>query len=165
MKTLRNIFLSGLLIASASVFAQKSENLDIIETTKLEKAKFDVDGVMVEKKIKITEVRTQEVDTKPTQSHLLNQDRLNTPIKVTKTIMMDVNKDNKFERTAIITYKVKNNEIFDIKVTSADASNTITKDEIILGGEKQDAYVIGDNGLAVFGYIDEENNSFVVDYF
>ena len=103
MKTFKNISLLILLLATMSVFAQEQQNIDIIKTTKLEKVKFKIDGVLVAKKIRINETRTQVVDTKPSQSDLLNQERLKTPIKVTKTIIIDDDNDTGFDRATIIS--------------------------------------------------------------
>ena len=164
MKTLRNTLLSTLLIASITVFAQEKQNIDIIKTTKLEKAKFLIDGVMVDKKIRINEKRTQVVDTKPSDRNQLNQARLNTPVKVTKTIIMDVDKDSGFDRVAIITYEIKNNEIYNLEIMKKGNSGKIKKDFILLEGEKKEAYLLGDENLAVFGYMNDED-TFVVDYF
>tara|TARA_R110001632_G_scaffold1883_4_gene8537 strand:+ start:86718 stop:87215 length:498 start_codon:yes stop_codon:yes gene_type:complete len=165
MKTFKNISLSVLLLASMSIFAQEQQNIDIIKTTKLEKAKFKIDGVLVDKKIRINETRTQVIDTKPSQRNLLNQERLNTPIKVTKTIIIDDDNDSGFDRAAIISYDIKNNEIYNLEINIRNSSDKIKTDDIILNGEKKEAYLLGNEDLAIFGYINEKENTFELEYF
>ncbi len=165
MKTFKNISLLILLLATMSVFAQEQQNIDIIKTTKLEKVKFKIDGVLVAKKIRINETRTQVVDTKPSQSDLLNQERLKTPIKVTKTIIIDDDNDTGFDRAAIISYSIKDNEIYNLKINIRNSSEDIKMDEILLDGERKEAYLLGNEDLAIFGYINEEESSFDLEYF
>ena len=160
MKTFKNISLSVLLLASMSIFAQEQKNIDIIKTTKLEKAKFKIDGVLVDKKIRINETRTQVIDTKPSQRNLLNQERLNTPIKVTKTIIIDDDNDSGFDRAAIISY-----DIYNLEINIRNSSDKIKTDDIILNGEKKEAYLLGNEDLAIFGYINEKENTFELEYF
>lgn len=163
MKIVRNILLPTLLIATINVFAQE-QNIDIITTTKVEKAKFLEKGDFVEKKIKITETRKQVVDTKPNQRYLLNQERLDTPIEVTKTILIDSDNDKKYDSKAIVTYSLKDDEVQNLSVTIDGNPLVNSKEEINLMGQKKDVYVLGDEDLAVFGYINE-NNTFVLEYF
>jgi len=163
MKIIKNIFLPALLIISVSVFGQE-KNIDIIKTIKTEKAIFLEDGNEVEKKVSISETRKQRVDTKPSQSHLLNQERLQTPIEVEKLILIDDNDDKIFDATATITYKIMDNKIHDLNITTTQNSGLILEKKIILDGERKDAYIIGTKDLPVFGYI-HNDNSFVVEYF
>ena len=161
MKIIKYIALSIFVFASALLVAQ--ENRDIIETKTVEKAKFLQDGVYVDKKVSILETRTQLVDTKPSQSHLLNQERLNTPIHVTKIIKIDSDNDQQYDLKHTITYKKINNAIVDLTIKRNDEAN-IQKDEILFKGDTYKAYLLGTDDTAVFGWVNEESE-FVVDYF
>lgn len=159
MKALKYII--PFLLTPLTIQAQNS--MDIVKTIITEKAKFLQDGVYVDKKINIVETRTQLIDTKPSQSHLLNQERLNTPINVAKIIRLDHNKDESYDVAAIVTYDLVNDEIHNLRVISPN-DVALEKDEITLSGEKREAYLIGSENSAVFGFINDQNE-FELHYF
>lgn len=164
MKTLRNIFLSVLFVFAISLNAQ-NENVDVIEIETTKKAMFENDqGELVEKKVKIIERRTQEVATKPNEHHMLNQTRLNTPVKVVKTILIDSDNDKLYDTTTVVEYLVKNDTVINLGLKTTRGSGEVSKEMREIDDERMKVYVLGTDDTAIFGYINNDNE-FVVEAF
>lgn len=149
-----------LLISITSI---GQNNMDIIKTNLIEKAKFLQDGVYIDKKINIIEERKQLIDTRPSDKNLLNQKRLDSPIKVNKIIRLDSNSDDSYDKAIEINYMIKDDEVQNL-ICKTNDNSTVEKMRIPIDGEMIEAYDLGVDGTPVFGYINEDNE-FVVEYF
>jgi len=165
MRSIKKYITIITLTVSMSLFAQENRDMmDIIKTIKTEEAKFLQDGVYVDKTINIIETRKQLVDTKPSQSDMLNQERLPAPIHVTKTIRLDHDKDDKYDLMTKVTYQIQNGAVVDLNIECMNNESNIDQEILMLDGMKREGYVLGTDDTAVFGYINAENE-FVVNYF
>jgi hypothetical protein len=162
MKNIKLYITAFLFTLSLTAFGQ--DNMDVIKTIKTEEAKFLQDGTYVDKAVNIVEIRKQLVDTKPSQSSLLNQERLQTPIHITKTIRVDDNIDEVYDLSTKISYQIVNGTVKNLSVEHLNKNTKVDQEVLMLDGMKREGYVLGTEDTAVFGYINAEND-FVVHYF
>lgn len=143
---------------------------DVVEETKVKTMKVEKNGKVVsEKKVAVTTKKEQEVKTAIEPDHYENSTRLDTPVKVTKTVKIDSDNDPFFDsETTMVTYKMNDQ---DYAFTRNDAGFIITfngEDATVYGNARLTSlngyYLLNADNFSGIGYFNSEGN-FVVEYY
>ena len=148
------------------VFAQN----DKVVTTEIKKTTVVEDGELVDKKVKVITKKTQEVTFDKTQKYDLNQDRVPAPVAVTKTFLIDNDKDPFYDKVTKVKYYNMNNKkyAFTANGNSLNISFFENEKEINIGeavkSKYSDYYIISTKEMKGVGYFTVEND-FVMEYY
>ncbi|MCG8184080.1 hypothetical protein [Tenacibaculum piscium] len=164
---MKNLIVSLLLIGIVETVSSQS---DIIKITEVKKAqKTTKKGVDYTTKVKVTTEKSQRTKFDPNQKHKLNQNRVESPVAIKKTIMVDNDLDPNYDaKTSVKYYKYKgirysffideNNLLITYKVNDKDITSTKAIKSI-----NNNFYVVEGNDFNGVGYYDKDNN-FVIEY-
>ena len=164
MKYLKYILSISLPLLFSSIAIGQEKNYDIVMTEIVKEKVFKKDGIMVEKSIVIEETKKQEVRTKASQHHMLNQKRAITPLWVEKTIKIDDDRDNKLDFSREISYTIKESEIQNIAFRK---DNKVFYPTVEIGEiyeEEKRIYYLGDDDTTLLGYFDDKNDFIIETY-
>ncbi|CAM1366286.1 hypothetical protein TPENAI_50267 [Tenacibaculum litopenaei] len=87
----------AILIPTALISQENASNNEYIETTSIEKITALEDGKITTKKVKIVTREEEAVLFDPHQKNELNQDRIASPIEITKVLMTDKDEDSYYD--------------------------------------------------------------------
>lgn len=160
------------LLMFTNLVAQTSTNsTDILEETVIKKAIIKKDGKQIENKTKITTREVQDITLEAEDKYSVNQDRIETPIKVTKIVEIDNDNDPFYDSEAQFIYYKLNNEDYIFKQNKKGYTVFVNRngnDEVIaeaVKSVKNDYYIyLTDLGNEGVGYFDEKGN-FIIEYY
>ena len=162
------IYLGALLICTVAMAQEKAK--EVKEETEVKTIRVKDNDKTTEKKVKVVTRETTNVELDENDKNKVNQDRITSPTKVEKLVMVDDGKDNRYDFLTKETYYVlgdqkclftPNDRGFDIAFGSDDESVKITK---ALTSSNQGYYIIGGGTHSGIGYYDS-NGNFVVEYY
>ncbi|TYC09168.1 hypothetical protein ES677_13475 [Bizionia gelidisalsuginis] len=166
---MKTIFFITTLMVGSIAFAQ-TKPVDKMESTQIKTETVNENGKMVEKKVKIVTKKEQEVKTAPLKSGEIDAPMIETPTKITKTISVDPDNDDRFEEISEITYYTYNDRSYGFKSTNSGFVMSLTSNEAerVFGTARRtqndEIYVITMNDYSGVGYFNQ-NNDFVIEYF
>ncbi|WP_452226917.1 hypothetical protein [Lacinutrix cladophorae] len=164
------IYIFSLLVFTTTAYAQSNNPVDVIEETKVKTVKVKEDGKLIEKKVKVNTVQKQEVKIDPKDRYDLNGNRMDTPIKVTKTVSVDNDKDANYEtKTKVTYYKFDNADYafipdekgFIVAVKNGDKDKAFGKARYSANNM---SYIVTTDEYTGVGYFDK-NKTFVIEYY
>lgn len=168
-KTMKNLILVCILLIGTSIYAQDPVK-DKIKETKVKTIKVEENGKIVEKKVKVTTAQEQTVKTKLDKDHYENSTRLETPVKVTKTVSIDNDKDPFYDsKTNFVYYTYKENDYkFSRNKTGFVIMTSNGNEDSIFGNARltsnKEYYLLSTNEYSGIGYFNVEGD-FVVEYY
>lgn len=165
MKNLVYIF-SFLMLTNA--YAQEKKPIDKMEATTTTKTTVNKNGEKVsESTVKVTTKKEQEIKTKQRKGHTTNGDKVDTPIKVTKTIEIDTDSDPFYDAADKTVYYNRNAENFTF-TSDSNGFLMASSDNPSYATARKSAsnhfYLMTIKGLPGVGYFDR-NGNFIVEYY
>lgn len=187
MKTMKSIMYIAAFMFCFTAFAQektektkKAENKtevkkedpkDVQKETEVKTIKVKKgEGKVEEKKIKVTTTKEQTIKSEPIPDHYENSKRVETPIKVTQTVFVDLDNDPFYDtKSKVVYYTNKDKEyVFtrddDGFVVSFDNEN----EDVIFGKARLTSsnryYLLKTNDYSGIGYFNADGD-FVVEYY
>jgi len=167
MKNLVYIFS---LLMCAGIYAQNNNPVDVTDETIVKTVQVKEDGKIIEKKVKVNTVQKQEVKIDPKDRYKLNGYRMDTPVKVTKTVMVDNDGDPQYDTKTKVTY-YKFNEVdyafvpdekgFIVSVKKGDKRMPFGKARY---SARNMSYIVTTDEYTGVGYFDKEK-TFVIEYY
>jgi len=151
----------------AGTYAQEKDPIDKMEETKTTTIKTNKNGKVVETKVKETIKKEQVVKTVPEAGHKINQNRLDTPVKVTKIVQIDSDSDPFYDTENKVVYYNFNDEKFtftsDAKgfIISSASNNSYGQARKSMNNH---FYIMTIKEQPAIGYFDNDGN-FVVEYY
>lgn len=167
---MKNLIYIFSLLIGLGAYAQNNNPVDVTEETTVKTVKEKVNGKIVEKKIKVKTLQTQEVKIDPKYRYDLNGKRMDTPIKVTKTIQVDKDNDVAYDtKTKVTYYKFKDKDYSFIPDEQGFVVSVKEGDKDVTFGTarysaKNMSYIFTTDTYTGVGYFDE-NKTFVIEYF
>ncbi|TYP99321.1 hypothetical protein C7447_102643 [Tenacibaculum adriaticum] len=167
LETMRNLILSAIMLSGTMLCAQT----DKMVTTKVKKeTNVSDNGVIYNTKVKVVTEKTKNTQFDPAQKHQLNQDRVASPVSVTKTVMIDNDMDPFYDKTTQIKYYNfkgkkygfhvnKNSLLITYRVDNKDISSARA-----IKSKYNNYYVINGKDFNGVGYFNKDND-FVVEYY
>jgi len=163
------IFLSAIVFCTAAMAQEKPKEVKEEAEVKIIRVK-DSDKT-TEKKVKVVTRETGTVELDENDKNKVNQNRIASPTKVEKMVMVDDDDDNNYDVLKKETYFVlgdekytftPNNSGFNMAFNSID--NTSIKVIKALTSSNQGYYIINGDMYSGIGYFDA-NHNFVVEYY
>ena len=163
---MKKILIGALLLSGLTVFAQE----DKVVTTQVKKQTVVENGEVINKKVKVVTEKRQDVKFDESQKHQLNQDRVPAPVAVTKTIMIDNDKDPFYDKVTKVKFYNMDNKKFAFRADGNSLNIGLMED----GEEKNigravrskfnNYYVITARDMNGVGYFTKDND-FVIEYY
>ena len=154
------------LLMVTGAFAQ-DKPVDKVEETKVKTMKVKKDGKIIEKKVKVTTKKEQEVITDSTYEGTIDAPRVFPKVKVTKTVSIDSDNDPFYDTTDTIVYYKKDDSRFSFKSSDNGFMMSDENDEMY-GSAKRSSqsqyYILNFNNNSGLGYFNADGN-FVVEYY
>lgn len=166
---MKNLILVFALLIGTSIYAQDPVK-DKMKETKVKTIKVEENGKMVEKKVKVTTAQEQAVKTKLNTDHYENSTRLETPVKVTKTVSIDNDKDPFYDSTIDFVYYTskENNYKFTRNDTGFVIMTSDGSEDSLFGNARLTSnnayYLLNTDDYSGIGYFNAEGD-FVVEYY
>ena len=161
------IYIVSFLMATG-VYAQEKKPIDKMEQTTTTKTTVNKNGEKVsENTVKVTTKTEQEIKTVQQAGNTTNGDKVDTPIKVTKTIQIDSDSDPFFDASNKTVYYNYNNDKFTF---SSDSNGFMmaSAENPSYGEARKSAsnhfYLMTIKGQPGVGYFDS-NGNFIVEYY
>ncbi|APG64730.1 hypothetical protein LPB136_04855 [Tenacibaculum todarodis] len=152
---MKNFILTLTLLSTGILFAQENVvQVDLIEKTKNVTLVAIEDGKSVEKDVKIITLKETEVRLNPNQKHMLNQQRIETPISVTKIVMINEDEDAYYDRAVKVSYSLPAG-------TALAKDSTINLTKIIHSSDTDESE---DKNYTGSGYFNQEGE-FIASYY
>ncbi len=152
---MKNFILTLTLLSTGLLFAQENVvQVDLIEKTEKMTLTTIEDGKSVEKDVKIITLKETEVRLNPNQKHQLNQQRIETPISVTKIVMINEDNDAYYDRAVKVNYSLPAG-------TSLAKDSNINLTKIIHSSDTDD---LEDKNYTGSGYFNQEGD-FIASYY
>ena len=135
---MKKLIIAAILLTGMFAFAQK----DKIVTTEVKKTTTVKGDEVINTKVKVITEKAQKVEFAEGQKHQLNQDRVMAPIAVTKTFMIDNDKDPFYDKITKVKYYNMNNRkyAFSAEGNSLNMSYTENGKEINIGKAVRSKY-------------------------
>ena len=150
------------------VYSQEKKPIDKMEETKTTKTIINKNGEKVsESTVKVTTKKEQEIKTVQRKGNTPDGDKVETPVKVTKTIQIDSDSDPFFDMTDKKVYYTYNDEKFTF--ASDEKGFLMTSPSNTSYGEARKSasnhfYLMTIKGYPGVGYFNNEG-TFVVEYY
>lgn len=168
MNKMKKITLSILFLgAIVTVNAQS----DVMKTSEVKKTvRVNEKGEAYETKVKVITEKTQRTQFDPNQKHQLNQDRIETPVTVERTIMIDNDMDPFYDKKTEIQYFNHNGKKYDFFIDNDNVLITYRIDDKKVNSAKayksknNRFYIITGDEFNGIGYFNKSND-FVVEYY
>ncbi|CAM1366758.1 hypothetical protein [Tenacibaculum soleae] len=164
---MKNLFIGLLLVG---VITTVNSQTEVVKTTKVEKSqKVDKNGVKYNTKVKVVTEKSQKVKFNPNQKNKLNQKIVDSPITVTKNIMVDNDKDPFYDTKTKVTYFKYKQVKYDFLINQNDLLITYKlKDKDITSAKalksiNNNFYVVAGNDFNGVGYFNSQGD-FIVEY-
>lgn len=167
---MRKIITAFILLTFVNALSQE-DNKDVIKTSKIKKTTtYDKNGKKEINKIKVVTTETQENNFNPNQKEQLNQDKVSTPIEISRVIMIDNDKDPFYDKTIKVKfYKLKSK-----KYALKSEKNNLTisyydgNKEIVIGSAIKSKfnkyYILHSKQYNGVGYFNK-NDEFIIEYY
>lgn len=164
---MKNLIIILLLIGVITTVNSQSE---VVKTTKIQKKQsIDKNGVKYNTKVKVVTEKSQTTKFDPNQKNKLNQKIVDSPVAVSKTIMVDNDKDSFYDKKIKVKYFMykdvkygflinNNNLLITYKLEGKDIEFAKA-----LKSENEKFYMVKGNNLIGKGYFNEQNN-FIIEY-
>lgn len=150
------------------VYAQQKKPIDKMEETTTTKTTVNKNGEKVsENTVKVTTKKEQEIKTVQRKGNTTNGDKVDTPIKVTKTIQIDSDSDPFYDATNKTVYYNYNNDRFAFTSDSNGFLIASPNDPSYAEARKSASnhfYLMTIQGQPGVGYFDS-NGNFIVEYY
>lgn len=155
---------------TTGLYAQEKKPIDKQEETTTKTTRVEKDGKVIEKKVKVTTRKEQEVKTKIDKDHPENSNRVATPVKVTQKVAVDNDNDPFYDGETAVQYYTSNentyafnptNDGFIVSKNTPDSGMTYGKARV---SKSKRFYVIDLGDQSGVGYFDA-NGKFVVEYY
>lgn len=165
---MKNLILTFSLLFGLGVYAQESTPVDKMEATKTTTTTIDKNGEkIVVRKVKETTRKEQEIKTEQREGQTVNGDKIDTPIKVTKTIQIDRDWDPFYDTVGKTVYYNLNGE--KLTFNSSDSGFLLMSPENTTYGEAMKSanshfYLTTIKENPGVGYFDSKGN-FIVEYY
>ncbi|TCK69329.1 hypothetical protein DFQ05_0850 [Winogradskyella wandonensis] len=125
------------------------------------------DGEMVEKKIMVKTVETQDVKTDPAYKGTIDAPRVFPKAEVEKIIYIDSDNDPFYDSKSKIAYYKKDNKYYNFKINTYGFDILNSETDAIEGKARftnnSDVYLMSMNGYNGIGYF--EDDSFVIEFY
>lgn len=163
---MKKILIGVILLSGMTIFAQE----DKLVTTQVKKQTVVENGEVINKKVKVITEKTQKVKFDESQKHQLNQNRVPAPIAVTKTFMIDNDKDPFYDKVTKVKYYNMDNKKFAFRAegNSLNISLMENEEEVTIGravrSKFNNYYVITARDMNGVGYFTKDND-FVIEYY
>lgn len=164
---MRNLILSLLVVAGTSVYAQT----DKMVTTKVKKeTKVNSKGELYTTKVKVKTTKMKDTRMNPNQKHQLNQARVASPVTVTKTVMIDNDKDPFYDKATKLKYYKYKGKKYDFSANknslliSEIRNNKAVSTTTAVKSKYNNYYIIYGPEFNGIGYFNKDND-FVVEYY
>ncbi|MEZ4802604.1 MAG: hypothetical protein R2797_07495 [Gelidibacter sp.] len=165
---MKNLILIAALLMITSVFAQEKKPIDKMEETTTTKTTVNKNGKKVsESTVKVTTRKEQEIKTVQRKGNTPDGDKVDTPIKVTKTIQIDSDSDPFYDVTDKQVFYTYNGEKFTFASDNNGFSMSSPSDTSYGEARKSASnhfYLMTIKGHPGVGYFNGDG-SFVVEYY
>jgi len=160
-----------MILASLLIVAYtNAQNVDSIETTKVETVADTINGVAVSKRIKTITKKEQAVQLDSADKGKIDANRVFPATKVEKTVMVDYDSDPFYDDVTTIKYFELNNKKYAFR-KSGDGfiMNVLDKDGETLSGNARQAksgpyYIVNSDAFNGIGYFNKEKK-FVLEFY
>ncbi len=164
---MKNLIIGLLLVG---VITTVNSQTEVVKTTKVEKSqKVDKNGVKYDTKVKVVTEKSQKAKFDPNQKNKLNQKIVDSPITVSKTIMVDNDKDPFYDtKTKVIYFKYKDVK-YDFLINQNDLLITYKLDDKNITSAKalksinNNFYIVEGNDFNGVGYFNNHGD-FIIEY-
>ncbi|QRM90210.1 hypothetical protein FG167_13515 [Lacinutrix sp. WUR7] len=166
---MKNLIYIFSLLMCTGIYAQNNP-VDVLDETTVKTVKVKEDGKLIEKKVKVNTVQKQEVKIDPKDRYKLNGYRIDTPVKVTKTVMVDNDKDPQYDTKTKVTY-YKFNDVdyafipdekgFIVSVKNGDKKTPFGNARY---SDRNRSYIVTTEEYTGVGYFDKDK-TFVIEYY
>ncbi|WNW02588.1 hypothetical protein RRF68_03930 [Tenacibaculum sp. HL-MS23] len=164
---MKNLIIGLLLVG---VITTVNSQTEVVKTTKVEKSqKVGKDGVKYDTKVKVVTEKSQKTKFDPNQKNKLNQKTVDSPITISKTIMVDNDKDPFYDtKTKVIYFKYKDVK-YDFLINQDDLLITYKlKDKNITSAKalksiNNNFYIVEGNDFNGVGYFNKHGD-FIIEY-
>lgn len=164
---MKKLILSVFILTSFVLNAQTDK---VVTSTVKKDVKISEKGVPYATKVKVVTEKTEENKFDPAQKHQLNQDRIPSPVSVTKTVMIDNDKDPFYEKSVKIkyyTYKGRKYS-FNVEDNSVLIHYNLDDNDIVSArafkSRNNRFYIINGAEFNGVGYFNTEGD-FVIEYY
>lgn len=163
---MKKLLIVAFLLSGMIAFAQNDE----VKTTKIKKTTEVKNGEVINTKVKVITEKKQEVKFAENQKHQLNQDRVMAPIAVTKTFMIDNDKDPFYDKVTKVKYYNMNDKkyAFQAEGNALNISYLENEKEVNIGkavrSKYNNYYVISTKEMNGVGYFTKDND-FIIEYY
>ncbi|WP_411767508.1 hypothetical protein [Winogradskyella sp. A3E31] len=164
---MKNIIMILAIFSFIGMNAQEKPK-EVVKESKTKIIKVKVNGKIVEKKIKVSTTKTNDVSLKASDSNKTNQSR-NTdgPVKVSKEIMIDNDDDMSFDEKVNYSYVDYNGDIYNFTpMNNGFAIENSVENSLMANARKsinKDFYMINTDEYSGIGYF--KGNKFVIEYY
>ncbi len=165
---MKNLIIIVSFFMFAGMYAQEKTPVDKMESTKTTTTTIDKNGEkVIMSKVKETTRKEQEIKTEQREGQTVNGDKIDTPIKVTKSIQIDRDWDPFYDTIDKTVYYNLNGE--KMTFNSNDSGFLMSSSENNLYGEARKStnnhfYLTTTRGYPGVGYFDS-NGNFIVEYY
>lgn len=165
---MKNLIYAVSFLMVTGVYAQDKKPIDKMEETTTTKTTINKNGEKVsENTVKVTTKKEQEIKTEQREGNTTNGDKVDTPIKVTKTIEINSDSDPFFSANDKTVYYNYNDDKFTF--TSGSNGFLMSSSENPSYGEARKSasnhfYLMTIKGQPGVGYFDS-NGNFIVEYY
>lgn len=163
------ILVSAILFCTATIAQEKPKEIKEESEVKIIRVK-DSDKT-TEKKIKVVTRETGTVELDENDKNKVNQNRIDSPVKVEKTVMVDDSEGNGYDLLQKETYYVLGDEkyLFSPNDNGFDMAfnphnNTSVKVTKALTSSNKRYYIINGDMYSGIGYFDS-NENFIIEYY
>ena len=165
------IYIISLLMFTNTVAQTQTNSTNIKDETKIKKTFVQQDGNIIVNKTKVNTKEIQNIKLDDADKNKVNQDIIETPVEISKTVKVDNDKDPFYDTEAKFYYYKFNNDDYIFKPDNKGYTVSIKRDdeEVLVGKAikslKNDYYIFMTNSENDgVGYFDEKGN-FIIEYY
>ena len=164
---MKNLILSTIMLTGTILYAQTDK---MITTKTNKKTEVTKNGVAYSTKVKVITEKSKNTQFDSNQKHQLNQNRVASPISVTKTVMIDNDMDPFYDKTTQIKYYNfkgkkygfyvnKNSLLITYRLNNKDINSARA-----IKSKYNNYYVINGSDFNGVGYFNKDND-FVIEFY
>ncbi|WP_452232197.1 hypothetical protein [Lacinutrix sp. MEBiC02595] len=167
---MKNLIYIFSVLMCTGIYAQNNNPVDVTDETEVKIVKVKEDGKIIEKKVKVNTVQKQEVKIDPQDRYKLNGYRIDTPVKVTKTVQVDNDIDPQYDtKTKVTYYKFKDVDYAFVPDEKGFIVSVKKGDENMPFGNarysaRNRSYIVTTEEYTGVGYFDKDK-TFVIEYY
>ncbi|HMC02022.1 MAG TPA: hypothetical protein VKN14_13375 [Flavobacteriaceae bacterium] len=166
---MKKLFFIGTFFLVSIAFAQEKPK-NVSEETEKKTVTINDGEKVVEKKVKVTTKEEQKIKLDAKDKHQVNQEIVETPTKVTKTIEVDSDNDVFYDTKTEVSYYTFNDQKYTFQ-KSSKGFNVSLNDDIdgdlfghAIRASRNNNYLYKSDDYTGIGYFDDQGN-FVVEYY